>query len=63
MGHNCQSREIANVDRTARKGEQVRTDKMRGPGADRQLHKVFEVGKTGLREFRMTKKGSREGMA
>lgn len=29
---------LANVDRTARKGEQVRTDKMGGPGADRPLH-------------------------
>lgn len=54
---------LANVDRTARKGEQARTDKMRSPGADGPLHKVFEVGKTGLREFRMAKKGSRKGMA
>ena len=41
---------LANVDRTTRKGEQVRTDKVRGPGADRPLHRVFEVGKTGLRD-------------
>lgn len=38
---------LANVDVAARKGEQVRIDKVRGPGADRPLHRVFEVGKTG----------------